>query len=236
MSLLEHSFQRQIRRVEWLRSSVRDKRISRGIHTQMTCSFHSRPLRCSLSRERSPVAIATRKTARRRRRLPWALRGVLVSFRGWWSRHERWAACYATAGLRWFGARPKFPCIGTQETWLANVLAGRREMRRGTRERSSGSMTHWCACTNTRHVALVAPTLETRDSRFISFFALEKVDFSGIRLRSTLRIRKRARFSRVLFNLAYTDAPLRSAARRFVLLLQRGKAASGRRVFPIDRT
>lgn len=54
-------------------------------------------------------------------------------------------------------------------------------------------------------------------SRFISFFALEEADFSGIRLRSSLRVRKRARPSRALFNLAYTlrSARLRAASVSF---------------------
>lgn len=81
---------------------------------------------------------------------------------------------------------------------------------------------------HTHATSLLSRRHSRHASRFISFFALEKAYFSGIRLRPSLGVRKRARPSRVLFNLAYTAAaPLRSAARRYVLLLQRGKAVLG---------
>lgn len=182
------------------------------------------PLLLERSRERSPVAIATRKTARRRlARAPLGPARCLGSF----SRLviEAWKVSRPLCGCRVTpGARPK-------STYMLKQLRRRTRRRENDEERHgeiSGVRRRIDARAHTHATSLLSRRHSRHASRFISFFALEKAYFSGIRLRSSLGVRKRARPSRVLFNLAYTAAaPLRSAARRYVLLLQRGKAVLG---------
>jgi len=70
------------------------------------------------------------------------------------------------AGLR-SGLAQNPPCMLKQLHRRAHSREGERMMRRDA-ERCPGSTAHRCACTYTRHVALVAPTLETR----VSFYFL----------------------------------------------------------------
>lgn len=149
-----------------------------------------------------------------------------LPFWGSWSRHERWAARYAAAGLR-SESSSKIP-VYAQATSSANASARRRENWWGeATKRSPSSTTHRRACTYTRPGR--SRRADTRDTRFVLFPSSHSRRQIFLEFVSGHLSQKGPRPTRVLFNLAYT--PLRSAARRSILLLQlRGKAVTGRAV------